>query len=288
MMLAALLALALQGPRDPMLVSAGWLAQHQHDANLVLVHIGPRASFDTAHIAGAQFPDLNGFAAPRSDTTIPALSLPAPATLDSTLEAMGVSDNSRIVLYSSDGYLSPATRVYFTLFWAGLGDRTSILDGGLAAWRARGGAVTAAATPPARRGSLVLHPRPDAVVTTDWVRSHLEDPTIRIVDARDTRFYMGTGVYRDTLRQGHIPGAYNIPFLTVADTNGIMLAPDRLAGIFQSVRAAPGDTVVTYCHIGQQGTLVWFAARLAGYQARLYDDSFTEWNTSLRNPVEKL
>src|SRR5205085_3622886 len=138
-------------------------------------------------------------------------------------------------------------------------------DGGIEAWRARHGAMTMAASTP-RRGSLTLHPRNDVIVTTDWVRSHLEDPTIALIDARDTPFYLGTFAGRPQAgRQGHIPGAYNIPFGDVIDSTGHMEPRDWLASIFRSTRAEPSDTVVTYCHIGQQGSLVWFAAKLVGY-----------------------
>ncbi|MFI5279155.1 MAG: sulfurtransferase [Gemmatimonadales bacterium] len=283
---AALLALALQGPRDTMLVTADWVARHQHDPGLVLLHVGPRPSYDSVHIAGAQYMGFADFSAPQ-DTTRPALELPTPGMLDSVLAAKGVSDGSRIVIYSSDEWFTPTSRLYLTLVWAGLGARTSILDGGLPAWRAAHGAVTAATVTP-RPGPLTLHPRSDVIVSTDWVRSHLQDPTVALVDARDTPFYLGTysGRFPQRGPQGHIPGAYNIPYGTVVDSTGRMLGADQLRTLFQSARAEPGDTVVTYCHVGQQATLVWLAARLAGYSVRLYDDSFTEWNKSERNPVE--
>lgn len=286
MILSALLALTLQGPGDPMLVTAEWLAQHQRDPDLVLLQVGPRAAYDSAHIAGATFITFQDFTGPR-DSTRPALELPSVAFLDSVLEVRGVSDDSRIVIYSSDQWLTPTTRLYLTLTWAGLGARTSILDGGIEAWRARRGAVTAAAVAP-RRGALTLHPRNDVIVTTDWVRSHLQDPTITLIDARDTPFFLGTFAGRQQGGpQGHIPGAYSIPFGSVVDSTGHMLPRTELETMFRSVRAEPGDTVVTYCHIGQQGSLVWFAARLVGFPARLYDDSFTEWNKSAQNPIER-
>ena len=289
--LIPLIALALQqGPRDPMLVSTAWLTEHARDANLVLLQIGPRASYDSAHIAGARFISFNDISAPR-DTTKPALELPTPAALDSTLEAMGISDDSRIVIYQSDEWFTPATRVYLTLYWAGLGARTSLLDGGLDAWRAHGGAVTAA-PPVVRRGTLTLHPRNDVIVTADWVAAHLTDPRVAIVDARNEQFYLGN--YRtspDQPRPGHIPGAWNIPFdamVTYAGRDSGLVRPmEWLRTTFAGAHAEPGDTVVTYCHIGQQGTLVWFGAKLAGYEARLYDGSFTQWSHLLQYPVER-
>lgn len=284
--IAAALALAIQ-TQNPMLVSAQWLSEHVRDPNLVLLQVGPRPSYDSAHIAGARYLGFQDFSAPR-DSTRPDLELPTAAFLDSVLESRGISDNSRIVIYQSDEWFSPTSRLYLTLYWAGLGARTSILDGGLAAWRANHGAVTSAAPAPGQ-GTLTLHPRSDVIVSTDWVRSHLHDPRIALVDARDTEFYLGTysGRFPQPRPQGHIPGAYNIVFSSVVDSSGLMLPRERLAALFHSVRAEDGDTVVTYCHIGQQGTLVWFAARLAGYDARLYDDSFTEWNKSSQNPIER-
>jgi thiosulfate/3-mercaptopyruvate sulfurtransferase len=282
------LALALQSAQDPMLVSAEWLVQHRSDPNLVLLQIGPRAAYDSAHIAGAQFLTFADISAPR-DSTKPALELPTPEFLDSVLESKGISDNSRIVIYSSDEWLSPSTRAYLTLYWAGLGPRTSLLDGGIEIFRARGGPVTSAATPAPRRGSLTLHPRADVVVTADYVGSHLHDPRVAIIDARNTRFYLGNYPVRpDEPRPGRIPGAFNIEFgYVVNDSTKLFMRPAELTQLFQGVHAEAGDTVVTYCHIGQQGTVVWFAAKLAGYDARLYDGSFTQWSNLAQYAVEK-
>src|SRR3712207_9545320 len=56
-----------------------------------------------------------------------------------------------------------------------------------------------------------------------------------------------------------------------------VLPRGRLAKLFRDAGVAPGDTVVTYCHIGQQATAVLLAARLLGHPVRLYDGSFEDW-----------
>jgi thiosulfate/3-mercaptopyruvate sulfurtransferase len=56
--------------------------------------------------------------------------------------------------------------------------------------------------------------------------------------------------------------------------------------MFAEAGIAPGETVVAYCHIGQQATAVLFAARLAGHPVKLYDGSFTEWE-DLKLPIER-
>jgi thiosulfate/3-mercaptopyruvate sulfurtransferase len=287
MTLACLAALACAAPgaaADSMLVTPAWLAARLHDPRVVVFHIGPRAEYDTAHIAGAQYLELRDLAAPR-DSLVP-LELPAAAALDSTLEARGVADDSRIVLYWSSQWVSPATRAYLTLVWAGLGDRVSILDGGLAAWRAAGQPVTREVPGPAPRfGALTLRPRSDVVVTAAWVNAHRADPAVAIIDARTPRFY--TGEDTSYARPGHIAGAGSLPFTAVVDSGGHFLPRPAIDSLLAAAGASPGELVVTYCHIGQQATAVWFAARRAGREARLYDGSYTEWDRLTDYPVER-
>jgi len=283
MMVTILAALALGPPRaDTMLVTPAWLAERLADPQLVLFQVGPRAEYDSVHIAGAQHLELRDISAPR-DSLLP-LELPAPVALDSALEARGVSNDSRIVLYASGSDVPSTTRAYFTLAWAGLGDRVSILDGGLPAWRAAGHPVTTAA-PTIRPGQVTLRPRDDVVVTAAWVAARLTDPGVAVIDARTPRFY--TGEDTTYARRGHIAGARNIPVDAVVDSTGRFLSPAELERLFAAAGVSPDQRVVTYCHSGRQASVVWFAARLLGRAALLYDGSYIEWNRLTQYPVER-
>ena len=87
-------------------------------------------------------------------------------------------------------------------------------------------------------------------------------------------------------QSGHIPGAINIPFSQMTDDQQL-IDRDRVAALFRDAGIKPGDTIVAYCHIGQQATAVIFGARLLGYPAMLYDGSFQDWAVNHRGPVEK-
>ena len=285
-MLSLLLSLAAApAPQQasPLLVTTEWLAANLNDPKLVLFHIGTQPSYQAGHIPGAQF--LNPFtdlAAPASPGSL-ALELPETARLDSVLEAKGISNDSRIVLYSSDGWFTPTSRSFFTLEYAGLAGRVVILDGGLEVWKAENRPVTTDVPTP-KPGNFTPRVQADLVVDAGWIKQHLKDSKVAVIDARDPQFYNG-GETRQS-RVGRIPGAGNAPFQTVMNEGGKFKDPAALRAILEAAGAEAGDTVVTYCHIGQQASLVWFAARLLGYPVKLYDGSFQDWSARRDMPVE--
>src|SRR5262245_40992193 len=199
------------GERDSMVVSAEWLAAHLKDSNLVLLHIGTPDGYAAAHIPGAHHISTTDISTPRVEGAL-VLELPPADVLEAAFERLGVSDNSRVVLYWGEDWVSPTTRVYFTLDYLGLGDRTSILDGGMKGWTAAGHPVTTevAAVKP---GSLTTKPRANLIVDADWVKARLNQSKVAVVDARDREFYDGTKP-GNGMRPGHIPGAMSLPFST--------------------------------------------------------------------------
>ena len=284
-LLGAVPAAPAPAAAEPLVVNTAWLAAHLHDKHLILFQIGDRASrpvYDSAHIAGAQFlAPLSEFSTPRVEGAL-VLELPSVETLDSVLESKGISNDSRIVLYFARQYLSPTSRAAFTLEYMGLGGQVSILDGGLEAWKAEGRPVTAD-VPTVTPGHFTPHPHPELVANAEFVKAHLEDQAVRIVDARDTAFYNGRETRQG--RNGHIPGAASLYFGSVVDSAGKFLPVSELRGLFAKAGVQPGQTVVTYCHIGQQASFLWFAARYLGYSAKLYDGSFQDWAARSELPV---
>jgi thiosulfate/3-mercaptopyruvate sulfurtransferase len=289
--LAASVAVAPAQERASMLVTPAWLAEHLHDSNLVLLHVGAKGEFEQAHIPDAQpllYSDdistphdmSNGHMAPGTLM----LELPPVEQLKATFEKKGVSDNSRIIVYFGKDWYSPTTRTILTLTYLGLGDRTSLLDGGMPAWQAAGNPVTSEVKTPAA-GHLTPHLHPEVVVDAAWVSSHLHQPAVAIIDARNSQFYTGKSS-GGMPRAGHIPGAQSIPFDSLFKEDGKLKDAATLTEIFRGAGVKPGAQVVSYCHIGQQATVIWFAARLLGYDAHLYDGSWDDWSQRKDLPVE--
>ena len=285
---AQALAPAAGAPRAPLFVSAQWLTTHLKDANLVLLHVGNPGDYPATHIPGARFVSVQDVSV--SDLTGAGLSveMPSPDTLRAHLAALGIGDASRVVLYYGKDLVSQTTRILLTLTWAGLGDRTSILDGGMGEWT-RAGNATSADVPAPVTGALSPLKIRNFVVDADYVKSMIGQRGVSIVDARAPAFYDGTQTGGSAARPhktGHITGARNVPYSSVTDDALRFRSPAELADVLAKAGVGPNDVVIGYCHTGQQATVMLTAARSLGHPILLYDGSFQDRSRLSDAPVE--
>jgi len=284
--------------RDKLLVAPAWLAEHLNDRDLVILQVGRKATYDAGHIPGARLVnfDEGALAAPMpKDMSQPHVMLEMPATeaLHDQLAALGISDTSRIVVVPADNYWSPSTRIVLTLDYAGLSN-VSWLDGGVKGWTDYGRTLTAD-VPEVKPGNLSpLKVRP-IVVDEKFVMDHIRKPGFAIVDARARSFYDGIPPQRQgdgpPPKLGHIPGALSAPYDQFAVGNAgaggtTLKSQAEIEAMFNAAGVKPGDTIIGYCHIGQQATAMLFAARTLGYRVVLYDGSFEDWSRHADYPVE--
>ncbi|PYP67987.1 MAG: hypothetical protein DMD26_03135 [Gemmatimonadetes bacterium] len=280
------LALPARAQRDQILVTTAWLAQHLHDPNLVLLHVGADGEYKAMHIPGARFADMDDVSVSEHTAEGLMLEMPSAESLRERLQKLGISNDSRIVVYYGSDWVSPSTRIVFTLDYAGLGGQTSLLDGGMPAWVREGRKVTDRLPAP-RTGTLSpLHIKP-IVVNAAYVKQHIGTRGVSIVDGRDASFYDGVqrgSAHGGEQRAGHIASAKSVPFTQVTLDNLLLKSPNELRELFTKAGVQVGDTIVGYCHVGQQATAMLFAARSLGHPVLLYDGSYQEW--SRLTPVE--
>ena len=273
-----------QAKNAPMIVSVEWLSQHINDANLVLLHIGDKAEYDKAHIAGAQFISLRDISVSRDNGKINT-ELPPVEDLQKAFEKFGVSNDSRIILYYGNDWITPTTRVYFTLDYLGLSGNASVLNGGMKAWTKAGNATATEVKTP-KTGSLKVNVKKDAVAYADWVKTQLNNSSVAVVDAQKYGIIM-TELWLETNRAADIFKARKVFLMTVWSMKTIRFKTEaELRKIFADAGVKKDETVVSYCHVGQQASLVYFAAKSIGYKAKIYDGSFEEWSERADLPVD--
>lgn len=259
--------------RDALVVNTSWLAGHLSDKDLVILHVGSEAGYKAGHIPGARLVDGKILQVNTPEGL--SVEVPPPDVLQRQLEALGISDNSRVIVYNEGDEFQRATRVLFTLDVAGLGDHSSLLDGGLPEWKKTGHA-SSTDMPQVAEGHLKPLDIQPKVVDAKFVQSHMKTPGYDLIDARAAVFY--GGLVAKVTGDGHIPGARSLPYTEVYDSDGKMKSPAELKALFAQAGVKSGDHVIAYCQVGGQSSAVFFAARTIGIEPQLYDGSFQDWS----------
>jgi thiosulfate/3-mercaptopyruvate sulfurtransferase len=130
-----------------------------------------------------------------------------------------------------------------------------------------------------------VHPRTDVIVDGTTVRGAIGDGRVALIDARSPRFYRGEAEDMHG-RQGHIPGAKNVPFIALLDERGALKPRAVLEAALDAAGATSGKRLIAYCAIGQQASVVYLVGRLLGRDVRLYDGSWDDWSQHADYPVE--
>ena len=268
--LTALAVLAATAPG--LLVSPADLAAALKDPATVVIAVGNSADdFTAGHIPTARFVRYDDIAI---DAGGLSSELPPLDQLRAVLAAAGIGDKSKVVIYGSP---IAATRMFFTLDYVGHAN-VRVLNGGLSAWKANGGEIEIAPPPKAATALLTPKPRPDKVVTADWIKARLSSPQMTLLDARpDAEFTGADGGMNGAHVKGHLPDAQQLVWNSLLDSSGKFLSDAELKRKFDAIGANLNTPLVSYCMVGMRASVTYFVARHLGYDARLYDGSIVDW-----------
>lgn len=264
-----LLALPLHATtvREEMLVSTDWLQNNL--GKVTILHIGDVAGYGAGHIPGAVLVESASLLVQRDETPN---ELPPVDVLERIFRNAGLGAGERIIVYSSDPIL--AARAWFTLDYLGHGDRTALLDGGLAKWVADGYATsTERVTPQAGAFQARVAPQTLMRIATFREMVRLRDqlgPNLVVIDARPA----------ESFSAGHIPSAVSCPYGVNLGADGAFLPVYDLRMIYRQAGVSAESENIVYCRTGMQASVTYFVLRYLGYEVALYDGSYFEWSSA--------
>ncbi len=275
---------------DKLLISTAELADSLEAGNVILLdasyHLSgtgrdARAEYEAGHIPGAAFLDLGTLCDDASalDNTVPTAQ-----QFEARVRALGVSNDSRVVLYD-DSPLHSAARGWFLFTLFGATD-VRILDGGLAKWKAESRPETGDVPLPTT-GDFIAAPNPGLLRDKSAVLASLGGEE-QVVDARGAGRFTGTDPEpRPGMASGHIPGARNLPIGLLYEADGTMKDAAGIEAEFIGAGVDLHRPVITSCGSGVTAAVLSLGLAMLGKRdVSLYDGSWSDWGSDPDTPKQ--
>lgn len=263
-------------------VAPDWITTHAKDPNLRVldVRINPFDYFN-GHLPGAVHLADNTLRGPNGVLPVQYWQ---PDKLAQLLTQAGVTDKSRVLIYSDGRDILGSTMVAYLL--ERLGHRNvAVLDGGFAGYKAT--LPVTKEFPKYTPGNLTVQDNKSIRVTLDEVRKSIGKPGVTFIDPRPEKVFRGEE--NIWVRNGHIPGARNIPWTTFTETENQhkLKSLDEIKQLLAAKKINRSSNIIVTCSTGREATLQYVVLKhLLGYpNVRVYEGSWTEYSSQPDLPV---
>lgn len=270
----------------PYLIDTETLQQNLGRSGLVIIDVRGQAAYAFGgHIPGAVHATWHEFSDPKA--VAKGLLDPEMSMLERKIRALGVNNDSDIVIYSNpfDNW-GDEGRMFWMLQYLGLAN-LKILDGGWVKWVAEERPYEHGTVRP-KPGDFHASPVPELIMVKDELkqlvkRSH---PETLIADARSLEEYAGKEVL-GIPRPGHIPSAVSVPWNIFLKSDATLKEFDEIKASLQERGLDETKEMVCYCTGGVRSAWLYFVLKVVGYQkVRNYPGSWWEWSRDFSTPVE--
>ncbi len=231
-----------------------------------------RTAYESGHLPGAIFVDLDRDLAAAPSPEAGRHPLPSPEAFAARMGELGVAEDDIVIAYDDAGGVMAARLVWML---RATGHEAALLDGGFQAYDGELETGTAGRPPTA----FPVRPWPAERL------AGLDDATDLgkvVIDARQRERFRGETEPLDP-RAGHIPGARNVPCRENVDAAGRFLPPEILRERFAAAGVRDGADVISYCGSGVTACHNLLALERAGFgPGRLYPGSWSQYSNTDR------
>ena len=246
-----------------------------------------QAQFEAEHIPGSVHVHLDHHLSDKSGADRASGGrhpLPSRETFAQRLGALGLHNGMQAVVLDRQA-ITTSGRLWWMLKWCGH-DAVAVLDGGLAAWKAAGGAVESGPAKPSVPTTFELKELLAHAASAQDIVQALGRPGQTLIDARAAARFRGETEPLDPVA-GHIPGALNRPSSDNVMPDGHFKPAAQLREEFERLLAGRDPaSVVHQCGSGVSAVPNLLAMEIAGLgRTRLFPGSWSEWCNTPGLPV---
>jgi len=273
-------------PPLPLVIEPAELQSIQNNENILVVDLTTPKQYQQAHIPAAVFIDYGHIVGMNQPYT--GL-LPELAPFEHIINSLGITPDTHIIAYDEEGG-GKAARLIWTLHAMGH-NKTSLLNGGLIAWYREkfplsNDSVTRQPNPTEQHYKVDFSRQP-VVANTDYIKAHLKDSSIGLLDARSIDEYMGQAKYAQ--KTGRIPDAKHFEWTRAMDesANYRLLSRETLQPMLDELGLTRDKEIIVYCQSHHRSALSYLMLKYLGYEkVRGYPGSWSEWGNRTDTPVE--
>jgi thiosulfate/3-mercaptopyruvate sulfurtransferase len=271
----------------PLLIDTATLQEQLGRPGLIIIDVRGRAAYEFGgHIPGAVHSTWHEYSDPGA--VAKGLLNPDVGAIEQKLRALGISNDSEIVIYSNpfDNW-GDEGRMFWMLEYLGH-KNVKILDGGWVKWVEERRPFEHGRTTP-KPGSFKASPVPSAIIHKEELKHVVRGPhpDTTIVDARSLEEFLGKEI-SGIQRAGHIPSAVHVAWNGFLNPDATLKDQEKMKVSLDEKGLDPGKEVICYCTGGIRSAWLYFVLRVVGYpRVRNYPGSWWEWNRDFSCPVEK-
>ncbi|AKG24532.1 thiosulfate sulfurtransferase [Calothrix sp. 336/3] len=263
-------------------VSPAWVAENSKNPNLRILDVrNLPLDYISGHLPNAVNIADSAFRGPREGLPVQYWNT---QKLGEIFTNSGLTNNSKVLVYSDGRDVLGATMVAYLLERSGLKD-IAVLDGGYKGYQAT--QPVTKEFPKYKPSKFVVRDNPGVRVSLDEVKKSIGKSGVTFIDPRPEKLFAGEeNVF---IRNGHIPGAVNIPWVTFTETDNPhkLKSLQAIQQILADKKISKSSDIIVTCSTGREATLQYLVLKhLLGYpKVRIYEGSWTEYSSFPDLPV---